>query len=108
LVAISVALIGAGVGNAVNPKVIIRVQGPSDKPADNELLESKKIGDLVIAGKQPTWSVICCAGGANSPDDETCKFTGLPCSRQRSALMVGIRKAMAELIQSIAVGERST
>src|SRR5262249_12743886 len=36
----------SGVGSAVSPKIIIRVRGPSDDPADDELLESKKIGDL--------------------------------------------------------------
>jgi Uncharacterized protein conserved in bacteria (DUF2252) len=35
-----------GVGSAVSPKIMIRVRGPSDDPADDELLESKKIGDL--------------------------------------------------------------
>ena len=36
----------SGVGSAVNPKIMVRVQGPSDDPADDELLEMKKIGDL--------------------------------------------------------------
>ena len=36
----------SGVGSAVLPKIMVRVQGPSDDPADDELLESKKIGDL--------------------------------------------------------------
>jgi hypothetical protein len=36
----------SGVGSAVLPKIIVRVRGPSDDPADDELLESKKIGDL--------------------------------------------------------------
>jgi hypothetical protein len=36
----------SGVGSAVTPKLMIRVRGPSDDPADDELLESKKIGDL--------------------------------------------------------------
>ena len=35
-----------GVGSAVIPKIMVRVRGPSDDPADDELLESKKIGDL--------------------------------------------------------------
>jgi hypothetical protein len=35
-----------GVGSAVSPKIMVRVQGPSDDPADDELLELKKIGDL--------------------------------------------------------------
>jgi len=35
-----------GVGSAVLPKIMVRVRGPSDDPADDELLESKKIGDL--------------------------------------------------------------
>ena len=38
--------IQTGVGSAVTPKIMIRVRGPSDDPADDELLESKKIGDL--------------------------------------------------------------
>jgi uncharacterized protein DUF2252 len=36
----------SGVGSAVSPKIMIRVRGPSNDPADDELLESKKIGDL--------------------------------------------------------------
>ena len=36
----------SGVGSAVTPKLMIRVRGPSDDPADDELLESKKIGSL--------------------------------------------------------------
>lgn len=36
----------SGVGSAVMPKIMVRVRGPSDDPADDELLESKKIGDL--------------------------------------------------------------
>jgi Uncharacterized protein conserved in bacteria (DUF2252) len=36
----------SGVGSAVSPKILIRVRGPSDDPADDELFESKKIGDL--------------------------------------------------------------
>jgi Uncharacterized protein conserved in bacteria (DUF2252) len=35
-----------GVGSAVSPKIMVRVRGPSDDPVDDELLESKKIGDL--------------------------------------------------------------
>jgi hypothetical protein len=35
-----------GVGSAVLPKIMVRVRGPSDDPADDDLLESKKIGDL--------------------------------------------------------------
>jgi Uncharacterized protein conserved in bacteria (DUF2252) len=35
-----------GVGSAILPKIMVRVRGPSDDPADDELLESKKIGDL--------------------------------------------------------------
>ena len=38
--------LSSGVGSAVNPKIMVRVQGPSDDPADDELLEMKKIGDL--------------------------------------------------------------
>jgi Uncharacterized protein conserved in bacteria (DUF2252) len=36
----------SGVGSGVTPKIIVRVRGSSDDPADDELLESKKIGDL--------------------------------------------------------------
>ena len=36
----------SGVGSAVLPKIVVRVRGPSDDPADDVLLESKKIGDL--------------------------------------------------------------
>lgn len=36
----------SGVGSAVSPKIMVRVQGSTDDPADDELLESKKIGDL--------------------------------------------------------------
>ena len=36
----------SGVGSAVIPKIMVRVRGPSDDSADDELLESKKIGDL--------------------------------------------------------------
>jgi Uncharacterized protein conserved in bacteria (DUF2252) len=36
----------SGVGSGVTPKIMIRVRGPSDDPADDEMLESKKIGDL--------------------------------------------------------------
>ena len=36
----------SGVGSAVSPKIMVRVQGPSDDPTDDELLELKKIEDL--------------------------------------------------------------
>jgi hypothetical protein len=35
-----------GVGSAASPKIMVRVQGPSDDPADDEILELKKVGDL--------------------------------------------------------------
>ena len=35
-----------GVGSAVNPKILIRVQGPTTGPADDELLEAKELMDL--------------------------------------------------------------
>ena len=35
-----------GVGSAVNPKILIRVQGPTTSPADDELLEAKMLTDL--------------------------------------------------------------
>ena len=46
----------SGVGSAVSQKILIRVQGPSDDPADDELLEAKKIEDLLGLGclKTPT------------------------------------------------------
>ncbi len=43
---IRAGLVQSGVGSAVTLKIMIRVRGPSDDPADDELLESKKIGDL--------------------------------------------------------------
>jgi uncharacterized protein (DUF2252 family) len=36
----------SGVGSALTPKIMIRIRGPSDDPADDELLELKKIGAL--------------------------------------------------------------
>ena len=54
----------SGVGSAVTPKLMIRVRGPSDDPADDELLESKKIGSLdglrclKTSAVQPTLRVI--------------------------------------------------
>jgi Uncharacterized protein conserved in bacteria (DUF2252) len=36
-----------GVGSAVSPKIMVRVQGPSDDPTDDELLELKKMEDLL-------------------------------------------------------------
>jgi len=54
----------SGVGSAVSPKIMIRVQGPTDDPADDELLESKKIGDLdglhclKTPASQPTLRII--------------------------------------------------
>ena len=53
-----------GVGSALTPKILIRVQGRSDDPADNELLEVKKLGDLQGLGclqmptLQPTLRVV--------------------------------------------------
>jgi len=43
---VRIGAIQSGVGSAVTPKIMIRVRGPSEDPADDELLESKKIGDL--------------------------------------------------------------
>ena len=54
----------SGVGSAATPKLMIRVRGPSDDPADDELLESKKIGSLnglrclKTSAIQPTLRVI--------------------------------------------------
>ena len=54
----------SGVGSAVSPKIMVRVQGPTDDPADDELLESKKIGDLdglhclKTPASQPTLRII--------------------------------------------------
>ena len=53
-----------GVGSAVNPKILVRVQGPTDDPADDEILEIKKIaefdglGCLETPALQPTLRVI--------------------------------------------------
>jgi len=53
-----------GVGSAAIPKIIVRVQGASDDPADDELLELKRIGDLgglpclEIPAVQPTLRII--------------------------------------------------
>jgi hypothetical protein len=43
---VRVGSVQSGVGSAVSPKIIIRLQGPTGDPADDELIESKKIGDL--------------------------------------------------------------
>jgi Uncharacterized protein conserved in bacteria (DUF2252) len=45
-----------GVGGAVSPKIMVRVQGLSDDPADDDLLELKRIEDLHAIGclKTPT------------------------------------------------------
>ena len=57
-------LVQSGVGSAVNPKIMVRVRGPSDDPADDEILESKKIEDLgglrclKIPTVQPTLRII--------------------------------------------------
>jgi len=57
-------LVQSGVGSAVNPKIMVRVRGPSDDPADDEILESKRIGDLgglrclKIPTVQPTLRII--------------------------------------------------
>jgi hypothetical protein len=54
----------SGVGSAVMPKIMVRVRGPSDDPADDELLESKKIEELSglhclkMPIAQPTFRVI--------------------------------------------------
>jgi Ser/Thr protein kinase RdoA (MazF antagonist) len=56
--------IQSGVGSAVSPKITVRVQGHSADPADDELLELKKIGDLShlacldIPALQPTVRII--------------------------------------------------
>jgi len=54
----------SGVGSAVTPKIMIRVRGPSADPADDEILESKKISRLdgsrclKTSAVQPTLRVI--------------------------------------------------
>jgi Uncharacterized protein conserved in bacteria (DUF2252) len=54
----------SGLGSAESPKIMIRTRGPSDDPADDEILELKKIGDLgglnciKIPTDQPTLRVI--------------------------------------------------
>ncbi len=35
-----------GVGSAVTPKILMRVQGPTADPADDELIEAKEVADL--------------------------------------------------------------
>lgn len=61
---VRVGSIQSGVGSAVTPKILIRVRGPSDDPADDEILESKKIGDLgglpclTTSAQQPTLRII--------------------------------------------------
>lgn len=53
-----------GVGSALTPKIMVRVRGPSDDPADDELLELKKIGDLTglpcleVPSVQPTLRIV--------------------------------------------------
>jgi hypothetical protein len=53
-----------GIGSALGSKIIVRVRGPSDDPADGELLESKKIGDfgglscLKTSTSQPTLRIV--------------------------------------------------
>jgi hypothetical protein len=53
-----------GIGSAVNPKILVRVQGPTDDPADDEILEIKKIaefdglGCLETPALQPTLRII--------------------------------------------------
>jgi hypothetical protein len=54
----------SGVGSAVSPKILVRVQGQSDDPTDDELLELKKhedlhgIGCLKTPTVQPTLRII--------------------------------------------------
>jgi hypothetical protein len=53
-----------GIGSSVNPKILVRVQGPTDDPADDELIEIKKIaefdglGCLETPALQPTLRII--------------------------------------------------
>ena len=53
-----------GIGSAVNPKILVRVQGPTDDPVDDELIEIKKIaefdglGCLETPALQPTLRII--------------------------------------------------
>ena len=53
-----------GVGSAVNPKILIRVQGPTSGPGDDELLEAKEVkylGNLrclEARASQPTLRVV--------------------------------------------------
>ena len=85
----------SGVGSAVLPKIMVRVRGPSDDPADDQLLESKKIGDLSglsclkTSAVQPTLRII-------------------DGSKQLGRLKHGIMAAGAELIipEVMATGER--
>ena len=54
----------SGIGSAASPKIMVRVQGPSEDPTDDEILEFKKIGDLdglsclKIPTGQPTLRII--------------------------------------------------
>jgi hypothetical protein len=53
-----------GIGSALGSKIMVRVRGQSDDPADDELLESKKIGDfgglscLKTSTGQPTLRIV--------------------------------------------------
>ena len=61
---VRVGSIQSGVGSAVTPKIMIRVRGPSDDAADDELLELKKIADLgglsclETPAQQPTLRIV--------------------------------------------------
>ena len=61
---IRAGLVQSGVGSAVSPKIMVRVQGPTGAPADDELIELKKIGDLggihclEVPASQPTLRII--------------------------------------------------
>ncbi len=54
----------SGIGSGASPKIMVRVQGPSEQPADDEILELKKIEDLSglrclkIPAVQPTLRII--------------------------------------------------
>ena len=82
-----------GVGSAVSPKIMVRVQGPSEDPADDELLELKEIEDLHGCLKMPT-------------DQPTLRI--IDGSKQLGRLKYGILAAGPELVvpEVMARGQR--
>ena len=85
----------SGVGSGVLPKIMVRVRGPSDDPADDELLEAKKTGDL--------GSLRC----IKTPTDQP-TFRIIDGSKQMGRLKYDILAAGPELVipEVMATGER--